>query len=180
MMALLIGASLIAIFTTLGIVLSLLFESLRFFQIVPISDFLFGLTWSPQMAIRADQAGSSGRVRLHPALLGHDPDRRDHRNDRRHSAWPDERDLSDPICGARGRSVVKPLLEILAGVPTVVYGYFAALTVAPGAREVGITLGIEFGEQRKRPRRRSRHGHHDHSVRQLDGRRFPSLQSRRR
>ena len=60
MTGLLIAASMIAIFTTLGIVLSLLFESLRFFALVPPSEFLFGLTWSPQVAIRADQAGSSG------------------------------------------------------------------------------------------------------------------------
>ena len=44
----------------LAIVLSVLFEALHFFQFVPPSDFLFGLQWSPQMAIRADQAGSSG------------------------------------------------------------------------------------------------------------------------
>lgn len=143
MNGLLIGASLIAIFTTLGIVLSLLFESLRFFQLVPITDFLFGLSWSPQMAIRADQAGSSGAFGSIPLFWG------------------------TILIGAiiamivaiplglmsaiyltqyasqRARAVIKPVLEILAGVPTVVYGYFAALTVAPWIREVGILLGIE-------------------------------------
>ena len=59
-MGLLVGASLIAILTTLGIVLSLLFESLRFFNLVNPGEFLFGTTWSPQTALRADQAGSSG------------------------------------------------------------------------------------------------------------------------
>ena len=143
MNGLLIGASLIAIFTTLGIVLSLLFESLRFFQLVPITDFLFGLSWSPQMAIRADQAGSSGAFGSIPLFWG------------------------TILIGAiiamivaiplglmsaiyltqyasqRARAVIKPVLEILAGVPTVVYGYFAALTVAPWIRDVGISLGIE-------------------------------------
>ena len=143
MNGLLIGASLIAIFTTLGIVLSLLFESLRFFQLVPITDFLFGLSWSPQMAIRADQAGSSGAFGSIPLFWG------------------------TILIGAiiamivaiplglmsaiyltqyasqRARAVIKPVLEILAGVPTVVYGYFAALTVAPWIREAGIALGIE-------------------------------------
>jgi phosphate transport system permease protein len=143
MNGLLIGASLIAIFTTLGIVLSLLFESLRFFQLVPITDFLFGLSWSPQMAIRADQAGSSGAFGSIPLFWG------------------------TILIGAiiamivaiplglmsaiyltqyasqRARAIIKPVLEILAGVPTVVYGYFAALTVAPWIREVGISLGIE-------------------------------------
>jgi len=143
MNGLLIGASLIAIFTTLGIVLSLLFESLRFFQLVPITDFLFGLSWSPQMAIRADQAGSSGAFGSIPLFWG------------------------TILIGAiiamivaiplglmsaiyltqyasqQARAIIKPVLEILAGVPTVVYGYFAALTVAPWIREVGISLGIE-------------------------------------
>ena len=143
MKGLLIGASLIAIFTTLGIVLSLLFESLRFFQLVPVTDFLFGLSWSPQMAIRADQAGSSGAFGSIPLFWG------------------------TILIGAiiamivaiplglmsaiyltqyaapKARSVIKPMLEILAGVPTVVYGYFAALTVAPWVRELGIALGIE-------------------------------------
>jgi phosphate transport system permease protein len=57
---LLIFCSMIAIFTTIGIVLSVLYEAIRFFQTVPVTDFLFGLKWSPQMAIRSDQVGSSG------------------------------------------------------------------------------------------------------------------------
>ena len=142
MNGLLIGASLIAIFTTLGIVLSLLFESLRFFQLVPLTDFLFGLSWSPQMAIRADQAGSSGAFGSIPLFWG------------------------TILIGAiiamivaiplglmsaiyltqyasqKARAIIKPVLEILAGVPTVVYGYFAALTVAPWIREFGIAIGI--------------------------------------
>ena len=56
----LIGASSIAIFTTIGIVLSVIFEAIRFFQMVPVTEFLFGLNWSPQISIRADQVGSSG------------------------------------------------------------------------------------------------------------------------
>lgn len=142
MNGLLVGASLIAIFTTLGIVLSLLFESLRFFALVPPTEFLFGLSWSPQMAIRADQAGSSGAFGSIPLFWG------------------------TILIGAiiamivaiplglmsaiyltqyasqRARAIIKPVLEILAGVPTVVYGYFAALTVAPWIREFGIAIGI--------------------------------------
>ncbi|MEO7634662.1 MAG: phosphate ABC transporter permease family protein, partial [Sphingomicrobium sp.] len=53
---LLVAASLIAILTTLGILLSLMFESLRFFKLYPVGSFLFGTEWSPQTAIRADQA----------------------------------------------------------------------------------------------------------------------------
>ncbi|HEX8443052.1 MAG TPA: phosphate ABC transporter permease subunit PstC [Allosphingosinicella sp.] len=141
-MATLLIASLIAILTTLGIVLSLLFESLRFFALVSPIEFLFGTTWSPQTAIRADQAGSSGSFGAIPlfwgtifigaiiAMLVAIP-----------------LGLLSAIyltqyASARTRSWMKPLLEILAGVPTVVYGYFAALTVAPAIRSFGQTLGI--------------------------------------
>ena len=66
----LISSSTIAIFTTIGIVLSVLFESMRFFESIPFSDFLFGLEWSPQMAIRADQVGSSGAFGAIPLFAG--------------------------------------------------------------------------------------------------------------
>ena len=142
MMALLIGASLIAVLTTLGIVLSLLFETLRFFQRVPVPEFLFGLQWSPQTAIRADQVGSSGAFGWIPLLWG--------------TVFIGAiiamivaiplglmsaiylTQYADP----RVRAWMKPLLEILAGIPTVVYGYFAALTVAPAVRDLGLSLGI--------------------------------------
>ncbi|HVF83401.1 MAG TPA: phosphate ABC transporter permease subunit PstC [Sphingomicrobium sp.] len=142
LMGLLVAASLIAILTTLGIVLSLLFESLRFFSMVPASEFLFGTQWSPQMAIRADQAGSSGAFGSIPLFWG--------------TIFIGAiiamivaiplglmsaiylTQYADP----RVRSVLKPVLEILAGVPTVVYGYFAALTVAPAVRDLGLSLGI--------------------------------------
>ena len=142
MRALLIAASLIAIFTTLGIVLSLLFESLRFFELVSPSEFLFGLSWSPQTALRADQAGSSGAFGSIPlfwgtvfvgaiiAMIVAIP------LGLMSAIWLTQ------YAHARVRAWVKPLLEILAGVPTVVYGYFAALTVAPAVRDLGLTLGI--------------------------------------
>ena len=134
-MLVLLVASLIAIFTTFGIVVSLLFESLRFFQKVSPIEFLFGLEWSPQTAMRADQVGSSGAFGAVPLFWG------------------------TIFIGAIIAMVVaiplglmsaiyltqyakpglrrwmKPALEMLAGVPTVVYGYFAALTVAPAIRD---------------------------------------------
>ncbi|MEZ5657263.1 MAG: PstC family ABC transporter permease [Burkholderiaceae bacterium] len=67
---LLILCSSVAILTTIGIVLSVLFESLRFFDKVPLSDFLFGLEWSPQIALRADQVGSSGAFGAVPLFVG--------------------------------------------------------------------------------------------------------------
>jgi phosphate transport system permease protein len=141
-MVLLVGASLIAILTTLGILLSLMFESLRFFNLVPPGDFLFGTQWSPQTAMRADQAGSSGAfgsvalfwgtifigaiiamiVAIPLGLMS--------------AIYLTQ--YAHPTV----RAWMKPLLEILAGVPTVVYGYFAALTVAPAVRDFGIGIGI--------------------------------------
>ena len=142
MMGLLLAASLIAILTTLGIVLSLLFESLRFFNLVSPAEFLFGTTWSPQVAIRADQAGSSGAFGSIPLFWG--------------TAFIGAiiaMIVAIPLglmCAIfltqyapqKLRAWLKPILEILAGVPTVVYGYFAALTVAPIIRDLGIAIGI--------------------------------------
>ena len=142
MMGLLVGASLIAVLTTLGIVLSLLFESLRFFRLVSPVEFLFGTQWSPQVAIRADQAGSSGEFGSIPLFWG--------------TAFIGAiiaMIVAIPLglmsaiyltqyAPARARRWLKPILEILAGIPTVVYGYFAALTVAPYIRDFGLALGI--------------------------------------
>ena len=66
----LVASSTIAIFTTLGIVLSVLFEAILFFGHVGITDFLFGLDWSPRMAIREDQVGSSGAFDAIPPFAG--------------------------------------------------------------------------------------------------------------
>jgi len=141
-MVVLFSASLIAILTTLGILLSLLFESLRFFRLYPAGSFFFGLEWSPQMAIRADQAGSSGAFGSIPLLWG-----------TFFIGAIIAMVVAVPLglmsaiyltqyAPARVRSWLKPILEILAGVPTVVYGYFAALTVAPVVRDFGLSIGI--------------------------------------
>src|SRR5688572_27428241 len=60
----------VAIVTTIGIIVSVLFEAVRFFQSVPVSDFLFGLTWSPQTALRTDQVGASGSFGAVPLFAG--------------------------------------------------------------------------------------------------------------
>jgi phosphate transport system permease protein len=141
-MGLLVGASLIAILTTLGIVLSLLFESLLFFSKVNVGEFLFGTTWSPQTAIRADQAGSSGAFGSVPLFWG-----------TIFIGAIIAMIVAIPLglmCAIfltqyahqKVRAWLKPILEILAGVPTVVYGYFAALTVAPMIRDFGIAIGV--------------------------------------
>jgi phosphate transport system permease protein len=142
----LIAASSIAILTTIGIVMSVLFEAIRFFQKVPVSDFLFGLTWSPQTAIRADQVGSSGSFGAVPLFAG------------TMLITGIAMIVAVPVglmtaiylaeySSARVRATAKPLLEILAGIPTVVYGFFAALTVAPWIRRAGETAGIEVASE---------------------------------
>ena len=135
-------SSTIAILTTIGIVLSLIFETFRFFELVPITEFLFGLKWYPQIAIRADQVAGEGAWGAIPvfsgtllisfvAML-----------------------VAGPIglmsaiyfseyASPKMRGWTKPILEILAGIPTVVYGFFAALTLAPLVRDGGIAIGLD-------------------------------------
>lgn len=143
---LLIISSTVAIFTTIGIVLSVLFESIRFFHKVPLTDFLLGLQWSPQTAIRADQIGSSGAFGMVPlfagtllisgiAMLVAVP-----------IGLMSALYLSE-YASPKFRATAKPLLEILAGIPTVVYGFFAALTVAPLIRDAGTALGFQVASE---------------------------------
>ena len=142
----LIACSTIAIFTTIGIVLSVLYEAIRFFKVIPITEFLFGLEWSPQMAIRADQVGSSGAFGAVPVFLG--------------TALISAIAMlvAVPVglmsaiylseyASKNFRAIAKPLIEILAGIPTVVYGFFAALTVAPFIRETGGVLGLDVSSE---------------------------------
>lgn len=133
--------SLIAIFTTIGIVLSVLFESIRFFGKVPITEFLFGLDWSPQIAIRPDQQAASGAFGAVPLFAG----------TLLISAIAMLVAVPIGLMSAiylaeyahkRVRAVAKPLLEVLAGIPTVVYGVFAALVVAPFIRDFGESIGL--------------------------------------
>ncbi len=142
----LFGCSFLAVLTTLGIVMSVLFEAIRFFQAIPIADFLFGLEWSPQMAIRADQVAASGSFGFVPLLVG----------TLLISAVAMVIAVPVGLMSAiylseyatrRFRAVTKPVLEILAGVPTVVYGFFAALTVAPFIRGLGESIGLHVASE---------------------------------
>ncbi|KAF0808522.1 phosphate ABC transporter permease [Alcanivorax xiamenensis] len=136
----------VAILTTVGILMSVLFESIRFFQKVSPAEFLFGLQWSPQTALRADQVASSGAFGAIPLFVG--------------TLLISTIALlvAVPIglmsaiylaeyAPPKVRSVAKPMLEILAGVPTVVYGFFAALTVAPFIRGVGESIGLDVASE---------------------------------
>jgi phosphate transport system permease protein len=143
---LLIAASLVAILTTIGIFVSVLFEAIRFFQQVSVFDFLFGLSWSPQTAIRADQVGSSGAFGAVPLFAG------------TLLISGIAMLVAAPVglmaaiylseyATRRVRNYAKPMLEILAGIPTVVYGYFAALTVAPILRGFGDSVGLSVSSE---------------------------------
>ncbi len=137
----LICCSILAIMTTLGIILSLVIESLAFFSRVPVLSFLFGMEWSPQTPIRADQVASAGAFGAVPVFWG----------TIFISAIAMFVALPVGLFSAiylveyadhRVRSAVKPLLELLAGIPTIVYGFFAILTVAPLIRDFGMSLGL--------------------------------------
>ena len=141
---LLIAASSIAILTTIGIFVSVLFEALRFFAEVSPIDFLFGLEWSPQTAIREDQVGSSGAFGAVPLFAG------------TLLISGIAMIVAVPVglmsaiflseyASMRVRAYAKPMLEVLAGIPTVVYGYFAALTVGPLLRNFGESLPFDVG-----------------------------------
>ncbi len=138
--------STLAVFTTIGIVLSVLFEASRFFQTVSVFEFLFGLEWSPQMAIREDQVGSSGSFGMVPlfagtllisfiAMLVAAP-----------VGLMSAIYLSE-YAPPKVHDIVKPLLEILAGVPTVVYGFFAAIVISPALRGFGESVGLDVAAE---------------------------------
>jgi phosphate transport system permease protein len=138
---LLFACSAVAVFTTLGIVLSIVFEAFRFFSIVPVTEFVFGTNWSPQMAIRADQVGSSGAFGAVPLFAG------------TLLISFIAMVVAVPVglfsaiylaeyAPIKVRKYVKPLLEVLAGVPTVVYGFFAVTTVGPALRVAGEAMGL--------------------------------------
>ncbi|MCS6778079.1 MAG: phosphate ABC transporter permease subunit PstC [Geminicoccaceae bacterium] len=136
----------ISIATTAGIVFSVLFESMRFFQFVPVSEFLFGLQWSPQIALRADQVAGSGAFGAVPLFAG------------TLLVTVIAMAVAGPIgmlsaiflsqyASPAFRDVAKPVLEVLAGIPTVVYGFFAALVVAPWVRGFGESLGLDVSSE---------------------------------
>ncbi|MEN3973936.1 phosphate ABC transporter permease subunit PstC [Emcibacter sp. SYSU 3D8] len=139
---LMIMCSLIAILTTVGIVLSLLFEAFRFFQRVPLTEFFFGLRWEPQIAIRADQTAGYGAFGAVPVFTG--------------TLLISAIALAVAIpiglfsavylveyANDRVRNIVKPIMELLAGIPTVVYGFFAVLIVSPAVVGGGGVIGVD-------------------------------------
>jgi len=140
-LGLMVFCSVVAVLTTVGIVASLLFETMKFLQKVPLTEFLFGLNWEPQIPMREDQVAAEGAFGWLPVMLG------------TLVIMTVALVLAVPtglfaaiylneFASKSVRATAKPLLEILAGVPTVVYGFFAILVVAPAIRSAGASLGI--------------------------------------
>jgi phosphate transport system permease protein len=141
-----IACSLVAVAVTVGIISSLIFEAIRFFERIPITEFLFSTEWSPQTALRADQIAAEGAFGVIPLFTG------------TLLISAIAMTVATPLglasavflaeyASKRTRDWIKPMLEILAGIPTVVYGFFAALTVAPFIRWTGGSMGLEVASE---------------------------------
>jgi phosphate transport system permease protein len=139
----LVAASTVAILTTAGIVLSVLFESLQFFHSVNIWDFLFGTVWDPRFSAPGRSGGGEGQFGLLPLLWG--------------TLFISAIALLVAVplgllsavymseyAAPRVRAIAKPLLEVLAGIPTIVYGFFALITVGPFLRDAGAMIGLDI------------------------------------
>ncbi len=140
---LMIACSVAAIFTTVGIIASLLLETIRFFSLVPISEFLFGINWEPQIPMREDQVAAKGAFGFIPVIVG------------TLVITAVALFISVPVglmsaiylnefAHPKIRAFSKPVLEVLAGVPTVVYGFFAILVITPAIRDFGDAVGLDI------------------------------------
>tara|TARA_B100001559_G_C16480240_1_gene613391 strand:- start:995 stop:1942 length:948 start_codon:yes stop_codon:yes gene_type:complete len=139
-------SSWITIGITFAIIASLSYETIKFFTLIDPREFFFNTTWSPQTAFRADSVGSSGEFGLIPLLWG------------TFFITTIAMCIAGPLgllCAIltaeylkpKVRTVVKPLLEVLAGIPTVVYGFFAAIVLGPWLRQTGVTLGLDVSTE---------------------------------
>jgi len=144
---LLIGASLVSILTTLGIIGSILFEAIRFFQLVSVWEFLTGTTWSPDTAFLGGAGrGAEGQAEAEfgsvPLFAG------------TFMITAIAMLVALPVgllsaiymseyAPPKVREAAKPTLEVLAGIPTVVYGFFAAITVSPLVVDLAESVGLD-------------------------------------
>ena len=143
---LLLLSTVFSVLITVLIVLSVLSETLHFFTFVSPLEFFFGTQWSPQTAIRADQAGSSGAFGAVPVFTG------------TVLITFIAMCVATPLgllaaiylsvyASPGFRKSFKPVLEMLAGVPTVVYGYFAVIAFSPMLRDVGAYMGLSIASE---------------------------------
>jgi phosphate transport system permease protein len=140
---LMIAAAGLAVLITLAIMFSVAIESLKFFSHVPFVHFLFGTHWSPQLAAGPDQAHAFGVV---PLLVGS------------FMITLIALLVAVPVglmaaiylaeyARPTLRAWCKPMLELLAGIPTVVYGYFALVAIAPLVKALGEILGLQVASE---------------------------------
>lgn len=133
----------ISVVVTILIVASVFFESLRFFSKIPVHEFLFGTKWSPQAYSKTQDVSAFGIL---PVLSG------------TLLITAIAMSIATPLglysaiylsefSSNSFRSKIKPLLEILAGIPTVVYGYFAVVTIAPSIRGFGESIGLDIASE---------------------------------
>ncbi len=133
-------ASTVAVLTTVGIVLSVLFETIHFFQFVSPFDFLFGTVWDPRFATVGKAEGQFGLLPLlwgtlfisAVALLVAVP------------VGLFAAIYMSEYAGSKVRAFAKPVLEILAGIPTIVYGFFALSVFGPLLRDLGFNIGLDI------------------------------------
>jgi len=138
----LLFAAVLAVFITFAIAFSLIYEAVKFFQFVPIMDFLVGTRWSPS-AVGDNGLGHFGAVPLFAgtflitgiAMLIAIP------------AGLMSAIYLSCYANNRTRDVVKPLLELLAGIPTVVYGFFALVAISPLLQTVGQSIGLPIAAE---------------------------------
>ncbi len=144
--AALLGCTMLSVMITVMVVASVFSETMRFFSNVSVLNFFFGTEWSPQTAIRPDQAGGSGTFGAVPVFLG------------TFLVTLIAMAVAAPLglfsaiylavyASPRFRLWAKPVLEILVGVPSVVYGYFAVITMAPMLRTFGETIGLSIASE---------------------------------
>lgn len=144
--AVLLGCTMLSVMITVMVVASVFSETMRFFSNIPVFDFFFGTEWSPQTAMRPDQAGGSGTFGAVPVFLG------------TFLVTLIAMAVAAPLglfsaiylavyASPQFRLWAKPVLEILAGVPSVVYGYFAVITMAPMLRTFGETIGLSIASE---------------------------------
>ena len=146
LLTLLATTALIATMTAAGIILAIATEAIYFFQYIAVNDFLFGTTWSPQIAIRADQVATQGAFGVIPLITG------------TLMITAIAMIVATPtgliiaiylseFAPKKTRASIKPVLELLAGIPTIVYGFFAVVILSPVLRDLGSTLGIQIASE---------------------------------
>lgn len=139
-------SALIAVFVTLGIFLTVIYETILFFDKIPPQDFFFSLKWSPQVSVQEDNSISQGSFGVIPVLWG-----------TFYMAFIALL-FATPIgvmtaiylseyASRKVRMWGKPFIELLSGIPTVVYGFLAVILIGPSIRDISNALGFQASSE---------------------------------